>query len=166
MGKFFPLLVAISLSCLIWTLAVEAKRPLVQVRYQEPDSRTSPIDHVRIGQVRHTITDSKIHVPHGISDQTIIEWASNLRSLQEFFNVSKECGRQLGEFAANLNDAFSNLTSPLQLFDEKYWSLKGKLKFFTNKFEFTVILSTRRSKQSSTALVNFHLACWSVDSVC
>ena len=130
MGRICSILMAICLSCLIWTWAVEAKRPLVQVRYQEPDIKASPIDHVRIGQVRHTITDNKIHVPHGISDQTIIEWASNLRSLQEIFNVSKECGRQLGEFVANLNDATSNLTSPLQLFDKKYWSLKGKVMFY------------------------------------
>ena len=129
MGKSRFLLTYMSLCCLLWALSAEAKRLPIQVRYQDAASRVNKLDYLQIGQVRDAISKNKFVIPRGINDRILIDWALNLRNLiggQDIFNVSKECGRQLGEFSANLYSVLSNLTSPLELFDEKNWSLKGR----------------------------------------
>ena len=64
----------------------------------------------------------------GLNEDFLFTWALSLRDSlgrEDGLNVSQECGRQLSQFTANLNQAFANMSSPLSLFDEKNWSIKG-----------------------------------------
>ena len=117
----------------ILLLCAVLRASAIKVSYQS-DRTPSQYDLIRrfksqfVGKDAKDLKPQAVFLPHGSSDRVFIDWTLQIKNQLDLgsLNVTKECARQLGQFSSNLNNALFNFTSPLDLFDEKNWSLKGK----------------------------------------
>ena len=126
-------LVTLSLLLVVICLHASAEDSTIKVSYRHTVERINEFDELRRLNVlkedanARGLRSQNIFLSDVNTEKIFIDWGLSLGSRQNGLNVSVECGRQLESFVANLIEAVTNMSSPMSLFDEKNWSIRGNL---------------------------------------